>query len=157
MAGYSIQAGTLVKPFSRNVGLEVSRDTIYNSLVSKRLQLCLLFAGVFFYYNSIATHGTHTDYSQQIRGSKYNRLADALLAGRLDIPVKIPPELTKDPYNFVAHHNLIFALKINDCSYYQGKLYLFHGITPALTLYVPYRILSNGLRLSDRLAVLLFC
>ncbi len=125
--------------------------------MSRSWRLFLLVGVVFVYYDSIATHGTHRYDLQKIHRGKYNHLTNAILAGRLDVPVVIPPELAADPYNFSAHGDLIFALRLLDYSYYQGKVYVFNGITPVLTLYAPYRILSNGLRLPDRLAALVFC
>ena len=46
--------------------------------------------------------------------------------------------------------------RLQDLSYYKGRLYFYFGVTPALILFWPFVALT-GHYLSHRLAVLIFC
>lgn len=91
----------------------------------------------------------------------YNLQARGLLAGQLHLPMPVPPEFTAlaDPYD--PQQNARFrsgdvGLKLHDLSYYDGKLYLYFGITPALVVFLPWQGLT-GAHFPQELAVLLFC
>ncbi len=57
-----------------------------------------------------------------------------------------------DPYD--PRLNSAFMDPIRDTSYYQGKFYLYFGVTPAVVLFWPASMI--GLSISDRLAVAIF-
>jgi len=64
-----------------------------------------------------------------VYGSYYDRLSDGFLAGHLNIPVAIAPELlaAKNPYDSINS-----AHWWGDASYYKGKYYIYWGPLPAL-------------------------
>ena len=67
----------------------------------------------------------------------------------------MPPGLARldDPYDPAV--NSAYIEDVNDLSYYNGKLYLYFGVTPALVLYWPYMAIT-GHYLSDKDAVVIF-
>ena len=91
-------------------------------------------------------HGQTSEY--------YPLLADAFLAGQTSLLIHPPPEMLAlpDPYDPEANANY----RLHDASLYHGKYYLYFGPTPAIVLFLPYRVLT-GSHLPTRIAVALFC
>jgi hypothetical protein len=85
----------------------------------------------------------------------YNLLSDGFLAGHLHLLVAPDPNVLAlpNPYDPTANQNV--PLGIHDLSLYHDKLYLYWGPTPALLLFIPFRLLQLG-DLTDTLAVFLF-
>jgi hypothetical protein len=81
----------------------------------------------------------------------YNLQADAFLHGRLWVDAPIDPQMltAKNPYT------LNNAWKMRDGSFYQGRYYLTWGPAPAVTTFLPPRLV--GLRIQENLAVTLYC
>jgi Flp pilus assembly protein TadD len=88
-------------------------------------------------------------------GSYYNLLVQGFRAGQLNLKREAPSELAQlaDPYDPAL--NAPYLKDVAGMSYYQGKLYLYFGVTPALVLFWPYAALT-GHYLSDRTAVVIF-
>ena len=84
----------------------------------------------------------------------YGSLADALLQGQLHLLQQPSPELValSDPYD--PSLNAPFRTDLHDMSLYKDRLYLYFGITPALLLWLPTRLM--GLQITDAFAVVLF-
>src|ERR1051326_587740 len=65
----------------------------------------------------------------------YNLLVRGFRAGQLSLQKEAPPGLVQlaDPYDSKgkAPYRLM-PYRLHDLSYYKGKLYLYHGVTPAL-------------------------
>jgi tetratricopeptide (TPR) repeat protein len=89
------------------------------------------------------------------KDSDYNLLMQSLRAGQLNLPLEVPPELAAaaNPYDKAADRPYI--RNVYDMSYYHGKIYIYFGVTPVLTLYWPYWALT-GLYLPDKGAVVTF-
>ncbi len=87
--------------------------------------------------------------------SYYNLLVQGFRAGQLNVKREAPPGLAQsaDPYDPAL--NARYQLDAGDMSYYQGKLYLYFGVTPAVVLFWPYVVLT-GHYLSDKAAVVIF-
>lgn len=92
------------------------------------------------------------------RGAYYNLLSDGFRAGQLNLKVDVPPGLSAlpDPYDPQASHIYRTQHHLHDTSYYQGKLYIYYGPTPALVLFLPYRLLT-GNYLYNKQAAFVFC
>jgi len=97
------------------------------------------------------------------RGPKtayYNLLVQGFQAGQLNLKMEAPAGLTQlaDPYDPAqnARYCWVGGMPIHDTSYYHGKLYIYFGVTPAITLFWPYAALT-GHYLSEVMAVLVFC
>lgn len=70
----------------------------------------------------------------------YPGLTESLLKGELTLPVKPGEGLLKaaNPYQPGRNYPYVW-----DASYYQGKYYIYFGITPVLTLFLPFRVLAQ--------------
>ncbi len=84
----------------------------------------------------------------------YNLQADAFLHGRLWVDVPIDPQLltAENPY---ALRTQLAQPGIIDGSFYNGRFYLSWGPAPAVTTFLPPRLV--GLRIQENLAVTLYC
>jgi hypothetical protein len=73
--------------------------------------------------------------------------------GHAYLAAKPSPQLLAlpDPYDPAANEHF----RLHDASLYRGRYYLYFGVAPAVTLYLPWRVLT-GKRLSDDIAVTLF-
>ena len=87
------------------------------------------------------------------QNSYYNLLTDAFLTGTLALPVDPSPELLalKDPYDPGANG----PFRLHDVALYNGKYYLYHGLTPALLLFGPAKLFF-GVTINQSMAVWLF-
>jgi hypothetical protein len=114
----------------------------------------LLFVAVAFFHLALAWvcgpagnwHGQTSEY--------YQLLTDAFLAGQTSLLVQPPAQLLAlpDPYDPVANA----YLRLHDAALYHGKYYLYFGPTPAIVLFLPFKVLT-GSQLPSRIAVALFC
>lgn len=72
----------------------------------------------------------------------YNLLVDGFLHGQTSLARPAPPELAQlaDPYEPAANA----PYRVQEASYFQGRLYLYFGAGPALLLFLPWRLLTGG-------------
>jgi hypothetical protein len=84
----------------------------------------------------------------------YNELADAFLAGRTSLLRSPDPRMAAlaDPYD--PAQNAPF--RVNDLSYFEGRYYLYMGPAPALTVFIPAKLLT-GRYVTERTACSLLC
>jgi tetratricopeptide (TPR) repeat protein len=90
---------------------------------------------------------------------KYNLLVDGFRSGTLSLKAEVPRGLAAlaDPYDPQANEPYRYGPeRLQDSSYYQGRLYIYFGPTPALTLFWPWLALT-GHYLSHETAVAIFC
>ncbi len=85
----------------------------------------------------------------------YNLLSDGFLAGHLHLLVAPNANVLALPNPYDPSVNQNVDLGIHDLSLYHDKLYLYWGPTPALVLYMPWRLLGLG-DLPDTTAIFLF-
>ncbi|MCL1972633.1 MAG: hypothetical protein FWG57_06565 [Endomicrobia bacterium] len=127
----------------------------------------LLFISLFYCsitYTSFYPERTKIKKSITISGftgwGYYNFLAYGLKNKQLNIPVE-PSEKLKalnNPYDYMelndnlSWQNFEYVL---DLSFYKGKYYIYFGVVPALTVYLPFMLLTNSF-ITDALVVLLF-
>jgi hypothetical protein len=115
-------------------------------LVTWRAALVFAFLGAVlaFYVWTANTSLTPIHFADQ-QGDHYNALADGLLHGRASLLTPPDPGLLalKDPYDPVANASYRLA-GAHDLSLYHGRFYLYWGPTPALTLFIPFRVLGVG-------------
>jgi tetratricopeptide (TPR) repeat protein len=88
--------------------------------------------------------------------SYYNLLVDGFRVGQLSLKKDVPGGLAQlaDPYDPGAHSS--YSHEVGDLSYYNGKLYLYFGVTPAVVLFWPYVVLT-GHYVTQKDAVVIFC
>lgn len=102
------------------------------------------------HFNAYSPRGQYQD--------QYNLLTDGMLEGHLYLKEQIPPGLIamEDPYNPATNGEWRYKYGLWDQSYYQGHCYLYFGVAPVMTLYLPFRLLTGGMRVSNPLAVLIY-
>ncbi|HTL69800.1 MAG TPA: hypothetical protein VL404_00770, partial [Candidatus Eisenbacteria bacterium] len=115
-----------------------------------RFWIVLLAAGLFY----VSTMARVSGYEKE--HNRYNRLAAALAAKRLDIPVEPIPAMLTDPYNFALYKDEINRQKLDDLSVYKGKIFSYFSVVPVLVLYLPYRLVTGGRDLPEQIAVFVF-
>ena len=83
----------------------------------------------------------------------YNSLARGFLKGHLYMDVQPRPELLAlpDPWKFPDN----IPYRLLDAVLYKGHYYLYHGPTPALVLFAPWRLIT-GHDMPQAISVLLF-
>jgi tetratricopeptide (TPR) repeat protein len=119
--------------------------------------VCFLVIGV---YAHMAQPGMLESWASQADGNYYNLLVEGFRAHQLNLQKEAPPGLAQlaDPYDPIANFSYQWLDRnpLGDLSFYQGKLYLYFGVTPALILFWPYAVLT-GHHLSHREAATVFC
>jgi tetratricopeptide (TPR) repeat protein len=110
-----------------------------------------LVIGVYAY---IAHSGFVVSTGLNAANNYYNLLVQGFRAGQLSLKKEVPPGFAQlaDPYDRTANA----PYGVLDLSYYQGKFYLYHGVTPAVVLFWPYAALT-GHYLSQKDAGVIFC
>jgi hypothetical protein len=105
-----------------------------------------------YYLWTVWSSGSPIAFNQN-RSDYYNLLSDGFLAGHLHLLVAPDPNLLAlpNPFDPVANQ----GLRIHDMSLYHDQYYLYWGPTPALLLYIPFRLLPLG-DLPETLAVFIF-
>ena len=115
-----------------------------------------LVIGVYVY---TARSDTSESLSLNPADASYNLLVQGFRTGRLSLNKDAPSGLRQlaDPYDPAANAPYWYApYRMHDLSYYNGRLYLYFGVTPALLLFWPFVTLT-GHYLFQEQAVTIFC
>jgi hypothetical protein len=91
--------------------------------------------------------------------SSYNWLVQGFRAGQLSLKKEVPPAFAQLPNPYDPTANRPFRLapsRLHDLSYYNGRLFIYFGPTPALLLFWPYAAVT-GHYLLESTAVTIFC
>jgi tetratricopeptide (TPR) repeat protein len=83
----------------------------------------------------------------EARDEAYNRLSRGLLAGHLYADKAVPAGLEKlqNPYDPAANVHFRMGPDLaHDFSYYNGRMYLYFGISPALFLFIPWHLVTGS-------------
>jgi hypothetical protein len=118
--------------------------------------VCVLVIGVYAY---LAQSGLLELLSPNAASTYYNLLVQGFRAGQFNLKAEVPPGLAQLPNPYDPDANSPYRLmpyRLHDLSYYNGRLYLYHGVTPALILFWPFVTLT-GHYLLHRQAVEIFC
>lgn len=118
--------------------------------------VCIFVIGIFAWS---AEPGFHDVTTPRAQDCYYNLLVQGFRDGHLYVKRDAPPGLASlaNPYDPAVNKQCIWDSRYlcHDMSYYQGRLYLYFGATPALTLFWPYSVLT-GHYMPDRDAVVIF-
>src|ERR1017187_326178 len=117
---------------------------------------CALVIGAYAY---LAQSGLLELLSPNAASTYYNLLVQGFRAGQLNLKAEVPPGLAQLPNPYDPDANSPYRLmpyRLHDLSYYNGRLYLYHGVTPTLILFWPFVALT-GHYLLHREAVEIFC
>jgi tetratricopeptide (TPR) repeat protein len=120
------------------------------------MAVCVLVIGVYAY---MAQSGLLELLSPSAADTYYNLLVRGFRSGHLSLQKEVPPGLAQlaDPYDAAANAPYrLMPYRLHDLSYYKGRLYLYHGVTPALILFWPF-VAVTGQYLFHRQAVAIFC
>lgn len=105
-----------------------------------------------FYFWTVDPEGDYQALSRDGRGY-YNLLTQGFLKGQLSLDLPVDPFLAtlKDPYDPAqrAGHGP------HDASYFNGRYYIYFGVTPALLLFAPFH-LATGWFIEEGFASLVF-
>lgn len=105
-----------------------------------RIATGIIVAGVIaFYFWTAASGGQRAAFGGET-SDYYDLLARGFLDGHLHMKVTPDPTLRVELPNRVVSPNAAWLL---DASFYRGKYYLYFGATPALTLFVPWRVVTG--------------
>jgi hypothetical protein len=87
-------------------------------------------------------------------GDYYEYQTEGFVRGHLYASVAPNPALARlpDPYDPVANA----PYRIHDMTYFQGRYYLYFGVTPVVLLFLPWRLLT-GTHITEPFAATLFC
>ncbi len=123
----------------------------------ERLGLAVIFAGIAWLYVYIGVPPQYALRFTKANGDYYNLLTDGFLAGRLGLSIDPPPALVAlaDPYDPVQRQQL-GGIDMHDVAYYKGRYYLYFGVAPVVTLFLPFRWLT-GVHFPQNFATVLFC
>src|SRR5438552_18956852 len=116
--------------------------------------MCALVIGVYAY---MAQSSVWETWSKDAADANYNLLVQGFRAGQLSLKKEVPPGFANLANPFDPAANLPYRgqpYRLNDLSYYKGRLYLYFGVTPALILFWPYLVVT-GHYLFHRQAVLI--
>jgi hypothetical protein len=125
----------------------------FDRIAGHRIPGLWFVAVTFFYFTTAWVGGPASNWRGQTP-EYYALLTDAFLAGQTNLLVQPPAELLAlpNPYDPIRNGEL----RLHDASLYHGKYYLYFGPTPALVLFLPFKVLT-GTHLPSRVAVALFC
>jgi tetratricopeptide (TPR) repeat protein len=129
-----------------------------------RRRQCLLF-GILYtlvigIYAWSAAPGFLETVHPSARDAYYNLLVQGFQEGHLSVKREPSPALAQmaNPYDPVANRPYVWDSQhlAQDMSYYHGKLYLYFGVTPAITLFWPYLVLTGHYLSHQAATVILF-
>ena len=105
-----------------------------------RLLAPLVAAGVIaFYFWTAASGGNRAAFGGESK-DYYNLLVHGFLDGHLYMKVTPDPTLRVELPNRVVTPDAFWLL---DASYYKGKYFLYFGATPALALFLPWKVITG--------------
>ena len=87
-------------------------------------------------------------------GGYYNYLGRAFAHGHLYVEIPPDPRLLALPDPYAA--TVDDSLKVHDMAFYRGRYYLYHGATPAVLLFTPWRLVT-GHDVPENFALVVFC
>jgi len=104
--------------------------------------LVAIFAAVGWFYHWTVSPEVRVPFRDAEGRGYYALLAKGFLKGQLSMALPADPFLAtlKNPWNPAERgpHGL------HDASYYQGRYYLYFGVTPVVILFLPFRLLTGA-------------
>ncbi len=119
-----------------------------------RVRIAVVLALAFGFYVWTAQTSAPFSFSSS-NDDVYNQLTDGFLHGHTYLPLQVPPGLLrlKDPYD-PAQNAPYQSGAYHDLALRNGHFYTTWGPTPALTLFLPFRLTT--LKMSESFAVVLY-
>src|SRR5580698_1182920 len=103
--------------------------------------ICASFVGLCLYMTD--PNSPQMSKGADAANSYYNLLVQGFSKGHLSVNRDAPTALARlaNPYDPTL--NLAYISGVGDMSYYQGHLYLYFGVTPALVLFWPWHVITR--------------
>ncbi len=119
--------------------------------------MAVIFAGIAWFYAYIGLPPLYPLHFAKRNADYYNVLTAGFLSGQLSLKAEPPAALKAlaDPYD-PAQRATIGDAVMHDAVYYKGRYYLYFGVAPALTVFLPFKALT-GLYFPQNLATVIFC
>ncbi|MEN9661735.1 MAG: hypothetical protein RL324_684 [Verrucomicrobiota bacterium] len=135
----------------------LSRYAFFRTGRKELLGLLIIFACTSWFYGYIGIPPVYPATFEKQNRDYYNLLTGGFLSGHLSLSTEPPPALVAlaDPYDPVQRA-AAGDVGMHDVTYYKGRYYLYFGVAPALTLFVPFKALT-GYYFPQNLATVLFC
>ncbi|MFM7752351.1 MAG: hypothetical protein ACKPB0_18240, partial [Opitutaceae bacterium] len=116
------------------------------------IALCLAVLGVYSWLSVVGSRPWRFGEPQR---DHYNLLVSGFLKGQLSLDAPVHPDLLtlRNPYDPAQR---VGIPHIHDASLHRGRYYIYFGPAPAVTLLLPYRLLT-GQMLPLGAAVTVFC
>ncbi len=120
--------------------------------------IALIVSSVVWFYGYLATSHSLTPFTFGKEPTDYyHYLVDGFLHGQLSLRVKPPPGLAALPDQYDPSARMrIDQPGWADMTYFKGRYYLYFGAAPAITLFLPFKVLT-GLYFPESLACVVFC
>ncbi|MCL2487653.1 MAG: hypothetical protein FWE80_03105 [Oscillospiraceae bacterium] len=129
--------------------------------MGQRCITALLCIAICFVFAAMIQENTISRNPAWVHHQQYAKLTNALLKGQVYLD-DIPPEALEtmdNPYDTALRKKVMEetgSSYIWDTAYFNGKYYVYFGLTPVVLLYIPVKLIT-GLDLNNAWAVLFFC
>ncbi len=117
--------------------------------IKQRIVLGIIIAAHIFGFAGVSLLNPNFVYTKYEPHLQYQQLTDALLEGNVYLK-KEPPESLKqmeNPYDNALRKKVLKEAGetfLWDRAYYKGKYYVYFGIVPVLTFYMPFKLLTGN-------------
>jgi hypothetical protein len=131
---------------SATVALAALRILPLDAAALRRVDTALLFAAVtgFLVFTAATSVPPGEHFPSKAPRHYYNALVSNMLRGRLCLDIQPDSSFLslKNPYDFHERMRTV-GWAYSDLSYFNGKFYLYFGLTPIVVLYLPFRLLTG--------------
>lgn len=161
LIGFVILLLRALRPGSKLYRIPLSSTSRSSIVIVLAAVTCEVAAAVFI--GKVVTNGAigepYQNGSTVYDFNQYNHVADSLIHGqvRLNLPVSETLRDMENPYDTQERESLLLEAGETyymDYAYYKGNYYSYFGVLPAITLFLPYKIIT-GSDLSTSTAVMI--
>jgi hypothetical protein len=131
--------------------MQVRRGGIYIRRVTATCVAALAVGALYLWIARTANEPFHWRHDL---GGYYNYLARGLARGQLRLAIEPPPALLALPNPWDP--KVDDSLKMSDVALFNRRYYLYHGVTPAVLLFTPWRLIT-GHDVPENFALFLLC
>jgi len=138
--------------FSAVIAREAPRPQSFLPVIAAGLLVLVGFIALLFASRPYASAGPAVE-------EPYNLVVEGFRSGHVWLAKDPPAALLSapNPYDFATYRRyLADPWGLTDLSYYKGHLYAYFGVTPAVVVFWPFRVLT-GEWLHQSVVVLMFC
>jgi hypothetical protein len=132
-----IETDRAPKPKTTNVAPGRSKRIRENIVL-----FCSLVVVLWFYLWTVMSTEGGRPFLGEKQSDYYNLLMDGLRSGHLYLATEPKPELvaSENPYDPAKRPP---GAALHDASYYRGRYYIYFGVVPVVTLFLPFRLITG--------------